>query len=132
MLVYREGYIMPRPRKFRRVCCLPEVDIYGPINAKIKNEEFIIMTVDEYEVIRLIDLEGFNQEECARQMNVARTTVQGIYIEARRKLAESLVNGKVLRIEGGNYELCSSFQKPCRGKGCPKNRCALTIMNNKN
>ena len=123
---------MPRPRKFRRVCCLPEVDIYGPINAKIKEEDFIIMTVDEYEVIRLIDLEGFNQEECASQMNVARTTVQGIYIEARRKLAESLVNGKVLRIEGGNYELCSSFEKPCGGKGCPKNRCGLSIRKNEN
>jgi len=46
-------------------------------------------------------LEGFTQEECAKQMDVARTTVQGIYAEARKKIAESLVNGKVLLIEGG-------------------------------
>ncbi len=75
------------------------------------------MTVDEYEAIRLIDLEGFTQEECAGQMNVARTTVQGIYTGARKKLAESLVNGKVLLIEGGKYRLCDGSGSGC-GRGC--------------
>ena len=59
------------------------------------------MEIDEYESIRLIDLEGFSQEECAIQMNISRATVQRIYIEARTKLAESLVYGKVLKIRGG-------------------------------
>lgn len=77
------------------------------------------MTVDEYETIRLIDLEGFTQEGCSRKMNIARTTVQGIYIEARRKLAESLVNGKVLTIEGGEYRLCDGQGHGC-GPGCNK------------
>lgn len=75
------------------------------------------MTVDEYETVRLIDLEGFTQEECAEQMNVARSTVQGIYVDARRKLAEVLVNGKVLLIEGGTYLLCDGSGKGC-GRGC--------------
>lgn len=57
-------------------------------------EERIIMAVDEYETIRLIDLAGYTQEECAAQMGIARTTVQGIYNDARRKLADALVNGK--------------------------------------
>ncbi len=50
-------------------------------------------------------------------MNVARSTVQGIYIEARKKLAESLVNGKVLSIEGGEYRLCDGLGNGC-GRGC--------------
>ena len=79
------------------------------------------MTVDEYETIRLIDLEGFTQEECAAKMNVARSTVQGIYIEARRKLAESLVKGKVLLIEGGEYRLCDGLGNSCR-RGCHRQR----------
>jgi len=80
------------------------------------------MTVDEYETIRLIDLQGFTQEECAKQMNIARTTVQGMYNDARKKLAESLVNGKVLRIEGGDYKLCDGLEKSCGCSGCRRHK----------
>lgn len=89
---------MARPKKWRKVCCLPNVNRFGPLNSTVEKEHFVLMSVDEYETIRLIDLEGLTQEECAGQMNVARTTVQGIYQEARKKIAESLVLGKVLRI----------------------------------
>lgn len=116
---------MPRPRKCRKVCCLPQRDIYGPLNVPVDENYLITMTVDEYETIRLIDLEGFTQEECANQMSIARTTVQGVYNNARKKLAESLVNGKALRIEGGDYKLCSEFEKSC---GCP--RCCRHRYNN--
>ncbi len=84
---------------------MPEKNRFGPLEKNTDETNHIRMTVDEYETIRLIDLEGFTQEECAKQMNVARTTVQGIYIEARKKLAELLVNGRVLLIEGGEYRL---------------------------
>jgi predicted DNA-binding protein (UPF0251 family) len=80
------------------------------------------MTVDEYEAIRLIDLEGFTQEECADRMSIARTTVQGIYNEARKKLAESLVDGKVLVIGGGEYRLCDGTGKGCGQGGCRRYR----------
>ena len=73
------------------------------------------MTVDEFECIRLIDLSGMTQEECAAQMRVARTTAQAIYGSARRKLAECLVNGKELRITGGEYTLCDERAEGC---GC--------------
>ena len=109
---------MPRPRKFRKVCCLPENNRFGPLKASLNPEHFVIMSVDEYETIRLIDLEGFTQEECAEQMNIARTTVQRIYNDARIKIADSLVNGRILRIEGGSYSLCDGLGKGCGGGGC--------------
>jgi predicted DNA-binding protein (UPF0251 family) len=114
---------MPRPRKWRKVCCLPESNRFGPLDSPAKMEPVVNMTVDEYETIRLIDLEGMTQEECAGQMNIARTTVQGIYNDARKKLAESLVNGKVLRIEGGEYRLCDGLGRGCGASGCRRRRC---------
>jgi len=107
--------------KWRRVCCLPERNRFGPLGANCSEKNHIKITVDEYETIRLIDLEGYTQEECAKQMNVARTTVQGIYAEARMKLAESLVHGKVLLIEGGEYRLCDGLGNGCR-RGCCKRK----------
>ena len=89
----------------------------------------INMTVEEYETIRLIDLEGKTQQECSERMEVARTTVQGIYDVARKKLADALVNGKRLNIGGGDYELCTSGG-PGRCKWwqeCPKRR--INVLN---
>jgi predicted DNA-binding protein (UPF0251 family) len=107
--------------KWRRVCSLPESNRFGPLGVPNVGRELVLMTVDEYETIRLIDLEGFTQEECAEQMKVARTTVQGIYGKARRKLAEALVDGKVLIIEGGQYRLCDDEGEGC-GRGCRRRR----------
>ena len=120
---------MPRPMKRRKVCCLPESNKFGPLDLTLGDQDFVNMTVDEYETIRLIDLKGFNQEECAKQMNIARTTVQGIYIEARRKLAESLVNGKVLMIEGGKYRLCDGLGNGC-GHGCHRHGRQIGVNEN--
>ena|SRR5690554_1699767 len=113
---------MPRPRKWRKVCGLPRSNRFGPLNNKIEKDHFVQMTIDEYETIRLIDLEGFTQEESAKQMHIARTTVQRIYNDARRKLAESLVLGKVLKIEGGDYKLCDGEEAYCCCGGCSRHR----------
>ena len=80
------------------------------------------MTLDEYEAIRLIDLLDCTQEECAQQMGVARTTVQAVYNQARRKLAQMLVDGRRLEIQGGDYELCP-HSGSCCGKDCGRGRC---------
>ena len=71
------------------------------------------------ETIRLIDLEGLKQEECAERMNVARTTVQRIYNDARKRIAEAIVNGSVLKIEGGDYKL---YDESERAHGCGRCR----------
>lgn len=97
---------MPRPRKCRKVCCLPNNDGFVPVRG---GEELtpIVLNVDEYESIRLIDREGFSQEQCGEYMRIARTTVQQIYAAARKKLADALVGGLPLRIEGGDFTLCN-------------------------
>lgn len=118
---------MARPKKWRRVCSLPENTQFGPLGANKEPDKIINMTLDEYETIRLIDLEGLTQEECSKRMNVARTTVQWIYNDARKKLAESLVNGNRLLIEGGEYQLCDGYGKFCGRGGCElRNRRGFT------
>lgn len=95
---------------------------FGPLDVCPNPDTMIQLTVDEYETIRLIDVEGMNQEACANHMNVARTTVQGIYNEARRKVALCLVEGRVLYIEGGDYHLCDGQSSCCRQSGCQRER----------
>ncbi len=112
---------MPRPKKHRRVCCLPEINRFGPLD-RPDSHSHIVMTVDEYETIRLIDLERMKQEECAENMGVARTTVQAIYDAARRKIAQSLVEGRTLVIEGGEYKLCRDLGVHCGRPGCGRGR----------
>ena len=114
---------MPRPFKWRRVCCLPENNRYGPLNAAENDNGVVQMSVDEYEAIRLIDTEGYTQEKCAEHMNVSRSTIQSIYDSARKKLSDSLVYGKVLWIEGGEYRLCDGRSDGCGGGGCHRHRC---------
>ncbi len=95
---------MPRPCKRRRVCAEPLCRRFGPPDRDAQGT--VAMALEEFEAIRLIDFEGMTQEECAAQMDVARTTVQAIYAAARKKLAECLVLGRQLVISGGEYELC--------------------------
>lgn len=80
--------------------------------------------MDEYEAIRIIDYEGLSQEQCALQMNVARTTGQLIYNTAKHKIAEALVKGMSIRIDGGHVEVCDG-SNPCSGscsQGKPESR----------
>lgn len=131
MLSSNRGDEMPRPRKWRKVCCLPESERFGPLDRRANTVERVNMRVDEYETIRLIDLEGLTQEECAQQMNIARTTVQGIYNDARKKLAESLVNGKILFIGGGEYRLCDGSGDACGRGNCHKHHCGKGLGSDK-
>ena len=86
---------------------MPGCGRFGPMDGGGAERPVVTMTLDEYESIRLIDLEGLTQEACAESMNVARSTVQAIYDGARTKLAECLMNEKELCIAGGDYVLCS-------------------------
>lgn len=108
---------MARPRKCRRVCHFPLSQGFIPIDADKPGPE-IVLTVDEYEALRLIDREGLSQEECGLRMAVARTTVQQIYAQARKKLADMLVEGRPLRIAGGDVLLCDGGPGLRQCSGC--------------
>lgn len=107
---------MPRPRRCRRVCAEPDYSEFLP--GGIPCGENVLLTVDEYEVIRLIDLEKLTHEQCAKRMDISRTTVTEIYESAREKIADSIVNGKKMIIKGGNYRLCEGNAAVLCGNKC--------------
>lgn len=106
---------MPRPSRCRRVCEEPRFRTFYPENrSKLPP---VTLLIDEYEVIRIVDLEKGSHEECARQMQISRTTVTEIYEKARYKIADAIVNGRGLVIEGGNYQIChGTFSENCQGR----------------
>ena len=109
---------MSKPTICRRVCRFPETLEFFTTGETLG--EPVILTVDEYETIRLIDKEGLSQEDCGTQLGVGRTTVQKIYETARRKIADALVLGRSLRIEGGDFYLCNGNLEFCYQKSCLK------------
>ncbi len=110
---------MPRPLKKRHICRsnLPAANSFIPDGAD--TAETIILNIDEYETIRLLDGEGLTQQECAQRMGIARTSVQAIYESARQKLADLLIHGKRLHIEGGSCIICDGFRHFCGNSDCP-------------
>lgn len=102
---------MARPQKCRCICSKPRIRHYVPQQA-LPNE-WIQLGYDEYETIRLIDYESYTQEQCAEKMCVARTTVTRMYLNARRKLADALVNAKGLEITGGDVIVCTKVKPEC-------------------
>ena len=96
---------MARPEKLRCVAQLPNVDFFKPMGIPADALQSIRLSLEELESIRLKDLEGLEQEECAQQMRISRPTFHRILEVARKKLADALINGKAIQIEGGNFEL---------------------------
>lgn len=96
---------MSRPRKYRRVEYVPDITYFKPAGAPLRELDEVRLSVEEAEAIRLKDLEGLEQEEGAEKMNVSRPTFQRVLASARRKIADVLLNGKAIKIEGGNFEM---------------------------
>lgn len=96
---------MPRPTKWRRVNFIPEIAYFKPGGVPLSVLDEVVLSVEEAEAIRLKDLEGLQQEECAEKMLISRPTFHRVLDSARSKLADALINGKAIRIEGGNFEM---------------------------
>ncbi len=94
---------MARPIKWRRIENMPRFQHFTPIGQGHGTVEENVLKLEELEAVRLKDLEGLEQEDCATRMEVSRPTFQRILIAAREKIADSLIHGKSIRIEGGNY-----------------------------
>jgi len=96
---------MPRPPKCRRVEFLPAVTYFKPAGIPLRALEEVCLSVEEAEAIRLKELEGLEQEQGAERMNISRSTFQRVLASGRQKMADALLNGRAIRIEGGNFKM---------------------------
>jgi len=122
---------MVRPRLCRRVCFEPNVTYFKPAGIRMVELEESILTVDEFEALRLKDLRGLEQEKCAKKMRISQPTFHRLITDARKKIADAIVNGKAIKIEGGTYKMVQARVRMGRGMGfggpamscvCPKCR----------
>ena len=104
---------MARPRNCRRVSAMPESDYFKPRGIPLSFLEEVALTVDEFEAMRLADMDGLYQEQAAKKMNVSRQTFGRIIESAHKKVAEALVKGKALKIEGGDYSMAAMRKFKC-------------------
>ncbi len=94
---------MPRPRCRRRIGLNPEITYFKPSGVPMRQLEEVNLTVDEFEAIRLKDLLGMSQKAAAEKMGISQPTFHRLVTDARKNLADGIVNGKAIRIYGGDF-----------------------------
>ena len=104
---------MPRPRLYRRVWFQPNITYFKPAGIGMFELEESILAVDEFEAVRLKDFLGLEQEKAAKKMNISQPTFHRLLLTARKKIADAIVNGKAIKIEGGNFKMA----QPGMGRG---------------
>lgn len=121
---------MARPNNPRRVGFLPRAIRFKPAGIKASSLEEVVLGNDEIEAIRLKDLLGLSQGEAAKEMHISQPTFHRLVLTARQKIADAFVNGKAVRIEGGNIDLEEGFSQPCHWRkrwGCKvKDTCEIS------
>jgi predicted DNA-binding protein (UPF0251 family) len=115
---------MPRPKQCRRVCLSPNCTYFKPAGVPTSTLKEVVVAVDELEAMRLVDVEGLYYEQAAKQMNVSRRTFGRVIDSARKKVAQALIQGMALRIEGGviDGDDSLSFVVPRSSENGPKQR----------
>ncbi len=103
---------MVRPRHLRRIFSCPDVTYFKPVGVPMVNLKEIVLSFDELEAIRMIDIEGIGQSEAGKKMKISQSTLSRLLGSARKKLASAIVNGQAIKIEGGNFKMAIS-----RGRG---------------
>ena len=110
---------MPRPRRFRIVRNLPRINYFKPQGVPLNELKEIILSVSEYEAIRLKDLKNLDQAEAAKKMNISQPTFHRLVLTARKKIANAIVSGAALKIEGGVYRMVEPRRGQGFGRGAP-------------
>jgi uncharacterized protein len=118
-----EEKIMPRPKCCRNIGAMPETRCFRPEDEQASPCDEVVMTLDEFEAVRLAFYEGMYQEQAATMMNVSRPTFGRIIESAQHKIADFLVNGKGLRIPGGEISVIKPNRDPCKGCKRASERC---------
>ena len=108
---------MPRPFITRRVRFQPGITRFRPIGGRLSAANEVILTMGEFEAIRLKDFEEMDQIDAANKMNISQPTFNRLIKSARKKVAEAIVNGKAIRIEGGSYKMVQQPMQPGMGRG---------------
>ena len=112
---------MPRPKQERQVALNPEVTYFKPRGVPLMHLEEVCLPLEGLEALRLADLEGLSQAEAAASMGVSRHTFGRVLASARRNVAQALVGGRALRIEGGHWVFNGPHPPEFCGRG-PKKR----------
>ncbi len=97
---------MPRPRRLRRIWFCGNFFDFVPRNLTCFDE--VMLSVDEFEAIRLVDFEDMGQEKAAKKMKVSQPTLSRILRSARKKISDAIINGKGIKIQGGVYKMVGS------------------------
>lgn len=107
---------MARPTKWRKIEGTPAIPFFTPSEEGRLDIEQNVLLMEEFEAIRLKDYEGLEQEECAKRMEVSRPTFQRILSSAHEKLADCLIHGKTIHIDGGTYtrNICNVVCADCK------------------
>lgn len=114
---------MTRPKYCRKIESEPAARCFRPVGINTLQADEIIITLDEFEALRLADFEGLYQENCAARMNISRQTFGRIIDSARKKTARALIDGMALRIEGGVVSLEENGEMKCSSCIHPLNCC---------
>lgn len=111
---------MPRPRRIRRIFFQPDVTYFKPAGIPMYNLQETILSFDELEAIRLIDSEAMEQSKAGKKMKISQSTLSRLLKEGRKKLANAIITGQAIKIQGGNFKMVQQPQG--RGLGLGRGR----------
>lgn len=95
-----------RPRIRRRIRRLPRVNYFKPAGIRMKELQEIVLNCEEFEAIRLVDFEEIGQLKAGKKMNISQPTLSRLLKNGRKKISEAIIQGKAIRICGGDYKIC--------------------------